>query len=101
MKKVILAVSLLTGISLASCNKEGTCNCGIVKDDEIENDATGDLYYTLTVESECSGVNKKVYVDYSFWLDTPVGEYTCITGVGDWKPKQPAINTSKPSNNEL
>ena len=101
MKKVILSISLMSGILLASCNKEETCNCGTIKDDAIEFDASGNMYYTLTVESECSGVNKKVYVDYSYWLDSPVGGYTCVTGVGDWMPTQPITNTQHPYNKQL
>lgn len=91
---VVLGVIVL--LSLIGCNKEATCNCGIIQDDAIEFDATGNTYYTLTVKSDCSGVNKKVYVDYSYWLNSPVGTSTCVTGVGDWTPLAPITNTIHP-----
>lgn len=98
----ILALLILTLIiSISSCNKESTCNCGIVQDDAIEYDASGNTYYTLTIKSDCSGNNKKVYVDYSSWLNTPVGANTCINGVGDWAPKNPNTEVRQIVNKQL
>ncbi|MDC1282471.1 hypothetical protein N8Z10_00805 [bacterium] len=95
----LLALALI--ISISSCKKESTCNCGIVQDDAIEYDATGNTYYTLTVKSDCSGNNKKVYVDYSSWLNTPVGANTCINGVGDWMPQNPVTEVEYVVNKQL
>jgi len=99
MKKTILSIVLL--VILISCGKESTCNCGIIRDDDIEFDSQGNSLYTLTVESECSGNDKKVYVSYDTWLDGYVGERICITGVGDWSPKFPIVETIDPQNKEI
>ena len=102
MKKTILLITALVGLTLSSCKKQDdTCNCGIVQSDAIEYDAAGDIYYTLTVKSDCSGVSKKVYVDYSAWLDTPVGSNTCITGAGDWMPLAPITETIHPTDKNI
>lgn len=101
MKKTIILITTLVGLALTSCKKEDTCNCGIVQNDAIEYDASGNIYYTLTVKSDCSGNNKKVYVDYSSWLNTPVGNNTCIDGVGNWMPLAPITNTLHPTNKNI
>lgn len=97
----LVIVGLITLLSLVGCNKESTCNCGIVQNDAIEYDATGNIFYTLTVRSECSGVNKKVYVDYTSWLNTPTGSRTCIDGVGNWKPQNPVVEVKQTVNKQL
>mgnify|MGYP001047714607 FL=1 len=97
----LVLIGLIALLSLVGCNKESTCNCGIVQDDAIEYDATGNTYYTLTIKSDCSGNNKKVYVDYSSWLNTPVGDNTCINGVGNWMPLAPITNTLHPTNKNI
>lgn len=84
MRLFILAITLMLGSMMVSCEKDCTSNCGIIQDDAIEFDNQGNSYYTLLVESECTGVNKKVYVSYSDWLTNHVGDYTCITGSGTW-----------------
>ena len=99
MKKIILTLSVIA--TLMSCQKEETCNCGLITDDAIEFDSQSNYYYTLTVESSCSGVEKKVYVSYSDWLDGYVGTSICITGVGDWSPKMPIVSTIHPDNKQV
>lgn len=101
MKKTIIIITALVGLTLSSCKKENTCNCGVVQNDAIEYDVAGNIYYTLTVKSDCSGVNKTVYVDYNYWLNSPVGSNTCVTGVGNWKPLEPITNTIHPTNKNI
>lgn len=99
MKKTILITTALIGLTLSSCKKQDdTCNCGIIQSDAIEYDAAGNMYYTLTVKSDCSGVNKVVYVDYDSWLNGHVGTSTCVTGAGNWMPTAPITNTIYPAN---
>ena len=100
MKKLLFILSIVSLIFMStSCEEEPeTCNCGIVQDDALETDANGTLHYTLTVKSECSGVNKKVYVNESDWLSNHVGDYMCITGAGTWlvAPDSPIVETIHP-----
>ena len=97
----LILLGLMALLSLVACKKESTCNCGIVQNDAIEYDASGNIYYTLTVKSDCSGNNKKVYVDYSSWLNTPVGNNTCIDGVGNWMPQNPITEVEQVVNKQL
>jgi hypothetical protein len=88
MKKIKLSAVLFITASMllfSSCKKEESCNCGTVKNDDIET-VNGEMYYTLTIMNECSGNNQKFYVDYNSWLNTPVGQYTCVTNQSPWLP---------------
>ena len=87
MKNLIIIIGIAS--ALMSCKKEEKCNCGYVKDDAIEMDASNTMYYTLTVESECSGIVKKFYVSESDWYSNHVGDYTCVNNVPAWSPKAP------------
>ena len=79
-------MTLMMSLMVMSCKKEQSCNCGTVKNDNIET-LNGQMYYTLTIMNECSGNNKKFYVDYASWLNTPVGQYTCISNESSWLPE--------------
>jgi hypothetical protein len=101
MKKIILTLAVIT-LALTACEKScSTSNCGVITDDAIEYDGAGNTYYSLTVQSECSGVNKKVYVDYASWLNGYVGSSTCISWVAAWSPTAPIVSTKKVQNKSL
>jgi hypothetical protein len=78
MKKIMIV--LLTIIALGSCSKNTAknCKCGIVTDDDIEFDSNFNTYFTLTIKNDCSGNSQKFYMTQSAWMDSPVGETTCI-----------------------
>jgi hypothetical protein len=82
----LMMMTLMMSLVFISCKKEQSCNCGTVKNDDIET-LNGQMYYTLTIMNECSGNNKKFYVDYNSWLNTPVGQYTCVTNETYWLPE--------------
>jgi hypothetical protein len=102
MKTILIAITLMLGLGMVSCEKAcTTSNCGIITNDEIEYDGAGNTYYSLTVQSDCSGVNKKVYVDYASWLNGHVGSSTCISWVAAWSPTAPIVSTKKVQNKSL
>ena len=87
MKKIILSALVATTILFAtSCKKDTPCNCGTITDDAIEFDASGNMFYTLTITNDCSGNSGKYYFDYSVWLNANVGEYFCVSNVSSWMP---------------
>lgn len=80
---LLIIVSMLT---LSSCEKDKSCNCGIITNDAIEFDSNGTIFYTLTITNECSNNSGKYYFTYDVWLNAPVGSYFCITNVSSWMP---------------
>lgn len=86
MKKIILSALVATTILFTSCKKETPCNCGTITNDDIEFDANGNMFYSLTITNDCSGNSGKYYFDYDVWLNSPVGDYFCVTNVSSWMP---------------
>jgi len=84
MKRIILILSISL-VSLASCKKyEPDCTCGVVTDDAITTNVNGTTCYSLTVKNDCSGNLKTWCFDYNTWLNRPVGDAMCVSGVGTW-----------------
>jgi hypothetical protein len=79
MKKILF----IAGLFLAtSCSKE--CNCGVITNDEITQDANGNDCYTLSIKNACSGNIKTWCFDYNLWLNNPVGGNFCVTNETNW-----------------
>jgi len=99
MKKSILSAILLATL-FTSCQKEEikpnstttttpteNCNCGTITNDDIVFDGAGNMYYSLTIQNECSGNLGTYYFSQEVWMDAHVGEYFCITNVSSWLPE--------------
>lgn len=98
MKKSILSVILLATL-FTSCQKEEikpnsttitpteNCNCGTITNDDIVFDGAGNMYYSLTIQNECSGNLGTYYFSQEVWMNAYIGEYFCITNVSSWLPE--------------
>jgi hypothetical protein len=76
MKKVL--VLLLLAMTLWSCSiVEGSCNCGLVTSDDIQD-------YSVTIRNNCSNNTRRFTLSPGDWMNAFVGEQFCITNVGEW-----------------
>tara|TARA_B110000285_G_scaffold35635_1_gene38301 strand:+ start:59 stop:298 length:240 start_codon:yes stop_codon:yes gene_type:complete len=79
MKKV--AVLLVMTLTLFSCSKEdlvnSNCNCGLI----VSDDATD---YSVTIRSQCSGVEKRWTLTPGDWQNAFVGSDYCIYNSTGW-----------------
>jgi hypothetical protein len=80
MKKIFFIVGLLLA---TGCGKK-ECNCGVITNDEITQDANGNNCYTLSIRNSCSNNVKTWCFDYNIWVDNPVGENFCVTNETSW-----------------
>ena len=95
-KTLLFASSIAFTMIFTSCKKEEIkpntpvqpveeCNCGIITDSEIEW-YDNEIYYSLTIENECSGNLGKYYFNQEDWFYANVGGRFCITNVTSWSP---------------
>ena len=99
MRKVALVLGLT--VLLFSCKKEDKkCNCGKITNDNVEFDGSGNVFYTLTIQNDCSGNSGKYYFDYDVWLDANVGENFCVTNVSSWMAEPTSATTSRSVDNK-
>ena len=78
MKKTILvlAVASIALAMMASCKKE-TCNCGTIMSDSVSD-------YSIVIKNDCSGNEKRFYLEPGEWISAYVGTEYCITNVTSW-----------------
>jgi hypothetical protein len=68
---------------LLSCEKDNKqliqeqCNCGLVVSDEVSD-------YSVVIRNNCSGNEKKFYLQPGDWMNAYVGSDYCITNVKSW-----------------
>ena len=80
MKKIIILVGIVTlGLS---CNKDNPqpnkpCNCGLIQSDDVTD-------YSVVIQNDCSGNNKKFYLQEGSWMNAHPGDNYCITNVTSW-----------------
>ena len=72
MKRLVLVSLLFVG-----CEKEKPCNCGTIVSDSA-------MDYSVTIENECTGNQKKFQLDQSNWYTANIGDYYCITNSPKW-----------------
>ena len=76
-----LAVVLVMALTVMSCSKEDfvntNCNCGLI----VSDDATD---YSVTIRSECSGVERRFTLAAGDWMNAFVGSDYCITNSTGW-----------------
>ena len=80
MKKIILALVLI--VISYSCNKDNPqpnkpCNCGLIQSDDVTD-------YSVVIQNDCSGNNKKFFLQQGDWMSAYVGTHYCITNVTSW-----------------
>jgi hypothetical protein len=78
MKKAILALAAASVAlaMMASCKKE-TCNCGTIMSDRVSD-------YSIVIRNDCSGNEKRFYLQPGDWMSAYVGTNYCITNVTSW-----------------
>jgi hypothetical protein len=87
MKKSIIFFALI--LALASCKKEevvqdeepDTCNCGIITA-ESWNQQAGT--FSVSIESECSGVVRQFTSDLSTYQNYSTGDRLCKNNANPW-----------------
>ena len=80
MKKIIILAGIV-GLGL-SCNKDNIqpnkpCNCGLIQSDDVAD-------YSVVIQNDCSGNNKKFYLQQGSWMTAYVGTHYCITNTISW-----------------
>jgi hypothetical protein len=78
MKQVLLAITIL-GMSLASCEKQEDCNCGLITDD-----GNGNGHYWIEIRNNCSDNVKRFYLTQGDWMNAHPGNQYCITNTQPW-----------------
>ena len=81
MKKVIVGLAVM--IAFASCGKEESiltpdCNCGLVVSDRVSD-------YSVVIRSDCSGNEKRFYLQQGDWINAHPGSDYCITNSSGWR----------------
>jgi hypothetical protein len=79
IKSTFFILSLFSAITLFSCSKDETCNCGTIANDGID----GNCYW-LEIRNECSGNKKKFCFDQDVWSSNYVGNRFCVTNQNSW-----------------
>jgi hypothetical protein len=82
MKKIIILITIVTAGFTYSCKKEEPtpnkpCNCGLVQSDDVTD-------YSVVIENDCSGNNKKFYLQEGDWMNAHPGTNYCINNVTSW-----------------
>ena len=80
MKKAILALAAASVAlaMMASCKKENqVCNCGLIVSDNVSD-------YSVVIRNDCSGNEKRFYLQPGDWMSAYVGTNYCITNVTNW-----------------
>jgi len=105
MKTILIAMTLMLGLGLVSCDKEVSsgssnqnCNCGIITDDALE--VGSEIYYTLTVTNDCSGNSQTFYVSENTWLNGYVGSSQCFSNLNSWITAPQENTVTKHVNNK-
>ena len=75
MKKVICGLAII--LSIASCEKEKVCNCGLVVSDDVSD-------YSVTIRNSCSGNERRFILQPGDWINAQVGSDYCITNITSW-----------------
>jgi hypothetical protein len=80
MKKLMMFMGVIA-ITLFSCSKDETCNCGTISDDGI--DLSTNCYW-LEIRNSCSGNKKKFCFDQDVWMNNQVGSDMCVNNEPKW-----------------
>lgn len=78
MKKLLFSIIIM---SIVSCSKDESCNCGTIKNDGV--DIANNCHW-IEIENECSGNRKSFCIDEDIWWDANPGENFCITNIDSW-----------------
>jgi hypothetical protein len=79
MKKLIFTLSAVAMLAFTACEKENTCNCGMVTDDGIN----GSCYW-VEIRNQCSGNVKRFCLSQGDWMNAHPGTTYCITNTTGW-----------------
>ena len=80
MNKIIISIGI---IFLLSCEKDNNelvqeqCNCGLVLSDNVSD-------YSVIIRNNCSGNEKKFYLQEGDWMNAYAGSEYCITNIKSW-----------------
>jgi len=80
MKKTIIVglSAIAVALAMSSCKKENqVCNCGLVLSDRVSD-------YSVVIRNDCSGNEKRFYLEPGDWMSAYVGTEYCITNVTSW-----------------
>jgi nitrous oxide reductase accessory protein NosL len=79
MKKAFTLTALAITLIIAGCDKESTkpCNCGLILSDRASD-------YSIVIRNECTGNEKRFYLQPGDWYNAYVGTNFCISNSGKW-----------------
>ena len=80
MNKIIISIGIIFLLSCEKDNNESVqeqCNCGLVLSDNVSD-------YSVIIRNNCSGNEKKFYLQEGDWMNAYVGSEYCITNIKSW-----------------
>ena len=80
MNKIIISIGIIFLLSCEKDNNESVqeqCNCGLVLSDNVSD-------YSVIIRNNCSGNEKKFYLQEGDWMNAYAGSEYCITNIKSW-----------------